>query len=177
MSIGKIPKLIFIAGILLVLLFMLLCLKHFEESNETLTTSQISDRSASVLNKNISFSKKNIVVSGHKISVYLADTEEKQERGLAVFDQLGENEGMLFVFDETGKYSFWMKDMKFAIDIIWIGENKEIIYIKKNATPESYPESFEPENPTRDTKYVLEIPAGFSEKNNLKIGDMVEFRK
>lgn len=118
-----------------------------------------------------------VKIANQEVRVDLALSEAEKNKGLGGREGLHENEGMLFVFDETGKYSFWMKDMKFAIDIIWIGENKEIIYIKKNATPESYPESFEPENPTRDTKYVLEIPAGFSEKNNLKIGDMVEFRK
>jgi uncharacterized membrane protein (UPF0127 family) len=118
-----------------------------------------------------------VKIGNQEVKVDLALSEIEKNKGLGGRESLLEDEGMLFVFDETGKYSFWMKDMKFAIDIIWIGENKEIIYIKKNATPESYPESFEPENPTRDTKYVLEVSAGFSEKNNLKIGDKIEFVK
>lgn len=118
-----------------------------------------------------------VKIANQKVKVDLALSETEKNKGLGGRESLKENEGMLFVFDETGKYPFWMKDMKFAIDIIWIGENKEIIYIKKNATPESYPESFEPENPTMDTKYVLEVPAGFSDKNNLKIGNVVGFGK
>ena len=61
--------------------------------------------------------------------------------------------------------------MLFSIDIILITENGEIIYIKKDANPESYPESFGPDTPT---KYVLEVVSGFSNEHNLKAGDKVE---
>ena len=79
---------------------------------------------------------------------------------------------MLFVFDKPGQYPFWMKDMNFAIDIIWIGEDLRVVYIKKDARPELYPETY---TPTENAKYVLEVPAGFSEKNNLKVGDSASF--
>ena len=82
------------------------------------------------------------------------------------------DEGMLFVFNHTGKYPFWMKDMNFPIDIIWIGEDLRVVYIKKDAKPESYPETF---TPNQDAKYVLEVFSSFSEKNNLKEGDRVKF--
>ena len=85
---------------------------------------------------------------------------------------LKENEGMLFVFNHADKYSFWMKDMNFPIDIVWIGEDMHVVYIKKNALPTSYPETF---TPNQDAKYVLEVISSFSEKNNLKVGDKVEF--
>jgi uncharacterized membrane protein (UPF0127 family) len=65
-----------------------------------------------------------------------------------------------------------MKDMNFPIDIIWISEDLNIVYIKKDARPELFPESYRPET---KAKYVLEVVSGFSEKNNLKVGDRVEF--
>ena len=68
-----------------------------------------------------------------------------------------------------------MKDMNFSIDMIWISENMKVVYIKKNARPESYPESYGPEGNDKPAKYILEINSGFSEKNNLKIGDSVLF--
>src|SRR3989344_2021969 len=86
--------------------------------------------------------------------------------------ELKKDEGMLFVFNHTGKYPFWMKDMNFPIDIIWIGEDLRVVYIKKDAKPESYPETF---TPNQDAKYVLEVFSSFSEKNNLKEGDRVKF--
>lgn len=111
-------------------------------------------------------------LAGIKIKVELALTQTQQEQGLSGRSELKENEGMLFVFDQPGKYYFWMKGMNFPIDIIWIGENKKIIYIKKNAEPDNYLETY---GPDEEVKYVLETLAGFSDKNNLKEGDSVIF--
>ena|SRR3989338_3833228 len=116
---------------------------------------------------------KAIQIMGQNIRVNLATTDAAREQGLSGRENLKEDEGMLFVFDYPDKYSFWMKDMNFPIDMIWIGENKEIIYIKRDARPESFPESY---GPTADSKYVLEIVSGLSSKNNLKEGDKVEFK-
>ena len=113
-----------------------------------------------------------IKIGGQNIKIELAITPAEQERGLSGKTELKENESMLFVFDHPDKHYFWMKDMNFPIDIIWLNDNGEILYIEKDAWPESYPKTFGPE---MDSKYVLEVIAGFSEKNNLKVGDEVEF--
>lgn len=115
---------------------------------------------------------KNINIGGKIINLELVMSDESRSRGLSGRERLKDGEGMLFVFDYPDKYPFWMKDMKFSIDIIWIGEDLKIVYIKKNASPDSYPNSFSTE---KDAKYVLEVNSGFSEKNNLKEGDEVEF--
>lgn len=122
---------------------------------------------------------KYIKIAGKILKVELALTPEEREQGLSGRDKLNEDEGMLFVFDHVDKYSFWMKDMNFPIDIIWISSDLKVVYIKKNATPESYlpagkagPETF---IPTKEAKYVLEVFSLFSEKNNLKEGDKIEF--
>ncbi len=114
-------------------------------------------------------------IAGQNLKVDLALTEAEQEQGLSGRQSLNENEGMLFVFDTPGKYAFWMKDMNFPLDIIWIGENMQVVYIKKNALPELYPETYGPGLNDGDAKYVLEVTAGFSDKNNLKVGDNVTF--
>lgn len=113
-----------------------------------------------------------IKIGGQDIKVDLAETPAEQNQGLSGRVGLAENEGMLFVFDKPGKHSFWMKDMNFPIDMIWLGEDLKIIYIKKNALPELFPETY---GPGTDAKYVLEVVSGFSEKHNLQIGDSVEF--
>jgi hypothetical protein len=110
-------------------------------------------------------------IAGKNISVLEATTPEERKRGLSGVKNLEESWGMLFVFEDSGIYSFWMKDMNFPIDIIWIDENSKVVYIKKYAQPESYPEVF---TPNVDSKYVLEVVAGFSDKYNIKIGDNVE---
>lgn len=120
-----------------------------------------------------------IKIAGKILKVELALTPEAQEKGLSRRKELREDEGMLFVFNHTDKYPFWMKDMNFAIDIIWLGEDLRVVYIKKNAQPESYlpagKAGLETFFPNQDAKYVLEVLAQFSEKNNLKEGDKIEF--
>jgi uncharacterized membrane protein (UPF0127 family) len=118
--------------------------------------------------ENIKFVK----IAGQDIKVDLALTPAEHEQGLSGRQNLKENAGMLFIFSRSGKYPFWMKDMNFPIDMIWLSEDLRIVYIKKNAAPESYPESFGPDT---NAKYVLEVVSGFSDKNNLKTGDSVSF--
>ena|SRR3989344_4308216 len=120
-----------------------------------------------------------VKIAEQKIQVELAITAVEQAQGLSGRQVLNDNEGMLFVFDSAGKHSFWMKDMNFPIDIIWFtpseggaGNSMKVVYIKKYAEPESFPEMYSPDV---DAKYVLEVVAGFSEKNNLKAGDQVIF--
>jgi len=113
-----------------------------------------------------------VKIAGVTLKINLALTPEAQEQGLSGRKELKEDESMLFVFNHTGKYSFWMKDMNFPIDIIWIGEDFRVVYIKENALPTSYPETYSPDG---TSKYVLEVFSSFSGKNNLKVGDKVEF--
>jgi uncharacterized membrane protein (UPF0127 family) len=121
--------------------------------------------------------QKTLKISGVTLNIEVADTEAKREQGLSGKDGLAENEGMLFVFPKEGYYGFWMKDMKFSIDIAWLDKDKKIIHIEKNVSPETYPKVF---YATQSdililSLYVLEIPSGFLGKNNVKIGDFVAF--
>ena len=118
---------------------------------------------------------KYVEIGGQKINVDLALTEGEQAQGLSGRQSLSSLEGMLFVFNKPDKYLFWMKDMNFPIDMIWINQNMKVIFIKENALPVSYPETYGPSTTDGDAKYVLEVVAGFSEKNNLKTGDSVLF--
>lgn len=116
--------------------------------------------------------KKTIQINGVSIQVEIADTQEEQIKGLSLKESLGNREGMLFVFDKPNKYGIWMKDMNFSIDILWIDDDFNIVNIKQNAKPESYPEIFRPE--TLIT-YVIEVSADFVKNNNISIGDKVIF--
>src|SRR3989338_8783915 len=80
--------------------------------------------------------KSYVKIAGQNVEVEVADTQEEQELGLSGRKNLKENEGILFVFDAPGKYGFWMKDMNFSIDMIWLAEDAKVIYIKKDARPE-----------------------------------------
>ena len=79
-----------------------------------------------------------VKIAGTKFKVDLALTPNAREQGLSGRKELKKNEGMLFVFNNMGKYSFWMKDMNFNIDIIWIHDARKVVYIKQNALSKSY---------------------------------------
>jgi len=116
------------------------------------------------------FSKAIVEIGGREISVEIADEPDEQVQGLSGREGLPENEGMLFVFERPGFYKFWMKEMRFAIDVVWIGADWKIVGVSRNVLPESYPGAILP--PAR-AQYVLELDAGLAAKYGLKPGDNV----
>ena len=112
-----------------------------------------------------------ITVGGSPVSVILADTPQERARGLSGRSALSPQQGMLFIFDKDDYYGIWMKDMNFAIDIVWIDAEGNIVDIKKHVTPESYPEVFSPKTTAR---YVLELPSDFTEIRNITVGGKVD---
>ncbi|MBI5817298.1 MAG: DUF192 domain-containing protein [Candidatus Yonathbacteria bacterium] len=104
------------------------------------------------------------------INVDIVDTPALQERGLSGKNALLDNQGMFFIFDHSGIYPFWMKEMNFPIDIIWIDEHMSVADITKNVLPSSFPQTFASRVPIR---YVLEVQAGFAERHGVNIGDQV----
>lgn len=98
-----------------------------------------------------------VKINETSILAEIADTEEERSKGLSGRESLAEDEGLLFVFEEPGLYGFWMKDMNFAIDIIWIDESRHVIGIERGVAPETFPNTFHSPGPV---KYVLEVPSG-----------------
>ncbi len=99
------------------------------------------------------------------MEVAIADTAAERAMGLSGTQALPEGMGLLFVFESDGTPGFWMKDMLFPIDIVWISANGEVVGIEEQVSPDSFPTIFQPVEPVR---YVLEVPGGFSAKNNLQ---------
>ena len=98
------------------------------------------------------------------IKVEVADTPEAREKGLMDHDPLEDNTGLLMVFDEEQEVSLWMKNVPFAIDAIFIGEDLEI----KNLATMNPCSNYCPTWDSRgDVKYVLEVPMGFIKKNDI----------
>jgi len=120
------------------------------------------------------FPKKNIVCIGNNcFEVELAKTLEEKKTGLMNREFLDEDWGMLFVYEEYGDYSFWMKDTHIPLDIIWIKDDR-VVYVYQNAVPcEDYCISI---SPNLSANYVLEINSGLSEKLEIGIGDKVEIK-
>jgi uncharacterized membrane protein (UPF0127 family) len=108
------------------------------------------------------------------LSVIVADTNERRTKGLSYRESLGNSQGMLFVFDKPDKHGIWMKGMNFPIDIIWIDSNLRVMDIAKDVSPVTFPKIFEPKDAA---SFVLEVNAGFSEKNGIKIGsELIMYR-
>jgi uncharacterized membrane protein (UPF0127 family) len=118
-----------------------------------------------------------IEIKGLSVNAKVVSKASDRKKGLSKQDSLPLNQGMLFVFDSSGLYPFWMKDMKFSIDIIWIDEEKRIVSIAHNAVPEPGvdDEDLILYRPSAEAKYVLEINAGLSRVNGLEQGDIVNF--
>lgn len=115
-----------------------------------------------------------INIGSNSFFVEIADDESTRAKGLSGRETISLNQGMFFVFEQPGNYGFWMKDMLFAIDIIWIDQNFVINHIEKNILPDTYPKIF---HPNRESMYVLEILSGSVEKFDIKIGDKVILEK
>jgi uncharacterized protein len=117
-------------------------------------------------------------LAGKILDIELADTPDKQSQGLSGRESIGEGQGMLFVFNQPAKHSFWMKDMRFPIDIIWIKDGKIIdisseVQIEPDAQTTG---SLRTYSPVSEVDKVLEVKSGWALRHNLKVGDNVELK-
>lgn len=108
------------------------------------------------------------------LEVEVANTKPSRELGLSFRPSMGDDEGMLFVFPVPGRYGFWMKDMLFSLDMVWINENGIVVWIERNVTPESYTSGKKAFINQSDASYVLEMNAGLAERFGLYLGSKVK---
>jgi uncharacterized membrane protein (UPF0127 family) len=111
-----------------------------------------------------------VTVGTVEVQASVADTLSKRITGLSNTPFLPEGVVKLFAFGVPGTHSIWMKDMNYALDIIWVAEEGEIVHIEENVSPDSFPTSFASPTPAW---FVVEANAGFVEQNKIKIGDEV----
>lgn len=120
-------------------------------------------------------SLKKVCIKNVCLQAEIADSKSEKMRGLMYRQSLGWAAGMLFIFDKEARYSFWMKNMLIPLDIIWIDSNKKIVDITRNALPCKEQQACGSIIPALEVKYVLEVTAGFSDRNKIGIGDKLEF--
>lgn len=113
-----------------------------------------------------------IVLGESAVTVEVADTLPERMQGLSGRATLPPGNGMLFIFDEADLHGIWMKDMNFPIDIIWFNTFGEVSHFEEHVSPDTYPDTFYPLSPSL---YVLEVPAGFVNEKNIKLGDKIDF--
>ena len=107
------------------------------------------------------------------LDIEIADTEYETQTGLMYRDELGEDEGMLFIFPETAMHSFYMKNTKITLDLLFIDENLRIAHIVQNAQPmdETGLSSQVP------VDHVLEVNGGYAARWKLQTGDRIRYQK
>ena len=119
-----------------------------------------------------------VITAPHGVTIRaeLADTVPKRAKGLMFRESLPENHGMLFTFSEEQEWSFWMKNTRISLDIIWIDKTKKIVHVERNVpvctrTDDSCP-NYQPVSPAL---YVLELAAGTAEALKLQRGVRLKF--
>lgn len=112
-------------------------------------------------------------INNHTFNLLIAKSAEEKEIGLSNKTSLGENEGMLFPFEKEDYYAFWMKEMRFPIDILYIRDNKIITLYQDVQPPKTQQENTPILHPEEPADAVLEINAGLSKKYGIKKGDSV----
>ncbi len=114
--------------------------------------------------------KETITIGTTTVTVEIAATPQARQQGLSNRSKLAPNTGMLFVFGSPGEYGFWMKDMKFPLDLVFIDAHKTIVTIDQNVSPDTYPQAYFASKPVQ---YVIELPAGFVALNGIVQGGSV----
>lgn len=110
---------------------------------------------------------------GVSLSLEYADTEALRELGLGGREAIASDYGMLFIFPKPDRYGFWMKDMLMPIDIFWLDDKGQVVWIAEQVATSTYPSSFYPPVPAL---YVLETQAGFAATNAIATGTPLKLK-
>lgn len=114
-----------------------------------------------------------VKISGENLNAEVASTDRERSIGLSGRQCIPNDRAMLFVFNKPDKYKMWMKDMKFAIDIIWVSADNKAVAVERDVKPSTYPDRFV--NNEALAKYVLEMRANRSSELGIIIGTPVQF--
>lgn len=115
-----------------------------------------------------------VLVNNQTFKVVVAKTDKEKQDGLSNRNEIAQDQGMLFVFDNPGLYSFWMKDMRFSIDIIYIKGDKVTTVIENAKAPSSSNTNLTVYQPSDKSDKVLEVNAGTANKYGIKKGTVLK---
>ena len=136
------------------------------------SSSTTAGGSASAGARRYTYKTTNLKLSSRTIKLDIADTPEKQQLGLGGRNGMAEDRGMVFPSAQPQQLCFWMKDMQFPIDILWLSSDKTVLHIELSLSPDTYPQTYCPDAPAQ---YVVELTAGMSEKAGVHEGDRLSF--
>ncbi len=104
------------------------------------------------------------------VRVEVARTPEQRERGLMDRSRLDPDAGMIFVFEDTARHAFWMKNTLIPLDMLFIGDDGRVA-----AVVERRPLTLESSDGGVDSRYVLEVNGGWAAAHGVAVGDRVRF--
>ena len=162
----------FLKIILIPLLFLNVVCRKDDEPKVDTTKQKEPPKFQFVKNGEVSFQdkSKNMI---SKIDVEIAETDEKRHLGLMFREKMDESQGMLFIFQTEELQGFYMRNTIIPLDIIFVNSKKEIVKIHKNTTP--FSEQTLPSG--KPAMYVVEVNAGYTDKNKIKEGDLIDWRR
>jgi len=173
--IGIAMALVAASAIAAVLLFVNPVETNSQAGSQAKQQQDFSTDEAANSSSNNGYRQIDVSINGRALVADISATNEQMTKGLSVKDHLAENESMLFVFENEAGHAFWMKDMKFPIDILWIAANKTIVHIEHNLEPCSSVLLCPTYNPDSESMYVLETVGGFAESYGIVEGMNVDF--
>jgi len=112
-----------------------------------------------------------VTINGEILEVEISDEPDEKSRGLMFRESLSRDTGMLFLFDKEGFYSFWMMNVNFNLDIIWINSNGNVVHIERDL-PSCFM-SCPTYAPRESARYVLELNSGVANELGLLVGSFV----
>jgi len=110
--------------------------------------------------------------NGHVYNLLVAETAAEQAKGLGGRSSLPQNEAMIFPFTSEGTRCFWMKNMKFSLDMVWTNSQRQVVAVVPNVSPKTYPKTFCAQKPAQ---YVIELNAGQAKAADIVDGKTLNF--
>ena len=120
-----------------------------------------------------STAEKSLQAGGQTYHLELAATPEARQQGLSGREALAQDRGMLFMYEREGIFCFWMQDMQFALDIMWLDAQQTVVHIEAHVSPETYPASFCPDS---GAQYVIELNAGEAARAGIETGQQLDIQ-
>ena len=151
----------FAAAVALLIVYVVFFQKS--ELLQTRNSNTCSDQNMYIAAYNVQLNPKN----KRRYQIEFARTPSQQEMGLSDRPCMPDDGALIFLFPTDDVFGIWMKNMHFAIDVLWLDQNKHVVHIEKNMQPESYPTVYKP---SVDARYVVELVAGQADKLGADIG-------
>jgi uncharacterized membrane protein (UPF0127 family) len=123
----------------------------------------------------LNYDQQTLRLHGHTYRITVLKTEDELQRGLSGTDSLPADRAMVFVFPRDEKWSIWMKDMNYPIDIVWLDSTRNVVHLEKNVQPSTYnakdTEKSQLFRPDKVARYVIELASGTIERTGIAVGD------